>query len=80
MERFERGRRGSEHDRNIESVRTHQSEITRRVSEPALLLFERGVVLFIDDDETEIGDRGKDGGASTDHELCAAAMRRSPSR
>ena len=61
MERFERRRRGSKHYRNIESMCPHQSEITRRVSEPALLLFERGVVLFIDDDETEIGDRGKDG-------------------
>ena len=53
VQRLKCGRRRTQHDRHAGALRAHDGKIARRVAKAALVLFERGVVLLVDDDEAE---------------------------
>ena len=58
VQRFERRRGGSENNGNLLAVRTVDRQIAGVIA-PAFLLFIGAVVLFVDDDDTEVFKRRK---------------------
>ena len=69
-----RGRR-AQHDRDVALPGAHDRQIARRVAEPFGLL-ERSVVLLVDDDEPELGQRREHGEPRAEHDAGAAGCAR----
>ena len=63
--RLQRGRGRTQHDDRVRHLGAHYGNIAGVVARRFFLLV-GGVVLFVDDDQCEIGDRGKDCGARAD--------------
>jgi hypothetical protein len=76
---LERRRRGAEDDRAGGELRPIDGRVARRVAQP-LLLLERGVVLLVDDDQGEPGERRQHGEPRADHDAGFAARRLEPRR
>ena len=68
LQGFERRCRRSEHDRRAGSLRAQDGQIARRIAEAALVLLERGVVFFVDDDQSEILDRREHRRSRAEHD------------
>ncbi len=64
---LQRGRRRAEHDRNAARVGAEDGNIARRIAH-AILLLERGVVLFVDNDQAEVGHRGEHRQPGAEHD------------
>ena len=74
---LDRRRRGSEHDRRLLEPRPHDRHVARVVDD-AFLLLVGALVLLIDDDEAEVGERQKQSRARADNHPRLAARRRRP--
>ncbi len=77
VQTFKARRRAAEHHGNIFQLCTLDREIPGRIAQ-AFLLFERGVVLFVDDDDSGIRQRQENCRACPDDNRCAAAAGGSP--
>ena len=75
---FERRSGRAEHDWHASALSAHDSQIARRVAK-AFVLFERGIVLFVDDDETKLRQGAEHGGARTDDDTSRTLACRAPS-
>ena len=71
--RLERGCGGPEHDNGVRHLGAHDGDIAGVVARRFLLLVGR-VVLFIDDDQREVGDRSENGGARADDHASFSAL------
>ena len=58
-------------------ARAHDGEIARRVAE-AFGLLERGILLFVDDDQSELRQRREDREAGAEHDARLARLRSKP--
>jgi len=74
---FERRRRRAENDRNGPLPGTEDGEIARRIAN-SVLLFERGIVLLVDDDQAQLGQRREDRQASAENDPRFTGQRRPP--
>ena len=74
---FERRRRRGQHDRRADQARAHHRHVARVVAD-ALFLLERGVVLLVDHDQAEVGERQEQRRARADHDADAALGDRPP--
>ena len=77
VQRLERRRGGSHQQRNAEQLRAFDREVARRIAE-AILLFERTIVFFVDNDQAEARERHEDRAARADHTRASAAAARVP--
>ena len=77
VQAFEARRCAAEDHGNILQLRALDREIPGRIAK-ALLLLERGVVLFIDDDDSGVRQRQENCRARPDDNRCAAAAGGSP--
>ncbi len=59
-------------------ARARQAATVRRIVVGVVVLLVRGVVLFVDDDQPEVGDRREHRRSRTEHEACAAGRRVAP--
>ena len=75
--RLDRRRRGRQHDWRLLEPRAHDRHVAR-VIDDALLLLVGALVLLIDDDEAEVGERQKERRARADNHGRLAACRRRP--
>ena len=75
--RFDRGRRRGQHHRNFRDAAAHHRHVAGVVMRAVLLLV-GGVVLFIDDDQAEIGIRQKQRRARADHHRDLVRRHRRP--
>jgi hypothetical protein len=80
LQRLERGCGGTEHDRHAGALRAQHRQVARRITEAALVLLERSVVLFVDDDEPEIGDRREHRRARAEHDARFSGNALAPGR
>jgi hypothetical protein len=64
---FERGRRRYQHDRDVRQRGAQYRHVARLVADPLFLLVGR-IVLLIDDDQSEIGERQEQGRTGADHD------------
>jgi hypothetical protein len=74
---FERRRRRTEDDFDGALAGTEDSQVARRIAD-AVLLFEGGVVLLVDDDQAELGQRREDGQAGAEHDARFAGQGGAP--
>ena len=74
---LDRRRRRGQHDRRLLETRAHDRHVARVVDD-ALLLLVGALVLLVDDDEAEVGERQKQGRARADNHLRLPACRRRP--
>ena len=74
---FERRRRRTEDDGDAQRVGTEDRHVARRIAH-AVLLLERGVVLFVDDDQPQLGQRREDRETRAQHDARAAVERGTP--
>ena len=70
--RFERRGSGAQHERDAERHRTGMGNFASVIARLGVL-FERGVVFFVDDDQAEAGQGGEHRAAGTDHDFHLAA-------
>ncbi len=77
VQRLERRRRCAHQQWDVEQLRAFHREIARRVAE-SVLLFERSVVLFVDNDQPEAREGHEDRAASSDQHARVAAAARVP--
>src|SRR5205814_3435522 len=77
VKRFERRRRGAEQDNRALTTRAHYARVAPVVVGRFLLAI-RGLVLFINDDEAEIGDGREDCGARADDDARLSALQTTP--
>ena len=77
LQGLERGSRRAQHDGHRGALRAQDGEIARRIAKAALVLLERGVVFFVDDDDAEIGDRREHRRARAEHDArrCRSRIR-----
>ena len=75
--RLERGRCGGEHDRRLFEPRAHDRHVARIVDDAVFLLV-GAVVLLVDDDEAEVGERQEQSRARPDDDPRFAVRRRGP--
>ena len=75
--RLDRRRRGGEHDRRLLESRTHDRHVARVVDD-AFLLLVGALVLLVDHDEAEVGERQKERRARADNHGRLAARDRRP--
>ena len=66
-QRLQAGRGGDQHRRRRAEARAHHGHVAGVVDD-ALLLLERGLVLLVDDDQAEVGERQEQRGAGADHD------------
>mgnify|MGYP003693615585 CR=1 FL=1 len=76
-QRLERRRCAAEHHGDVALARAPDGDVAAVIAN-ALLLLERRVVLFVDDDEPEPGQRREDGESRTEDEIRVAGRRRAP--
>ncbi len=74
---LDRRRRGGQHDRRLLEARAHHRHVARVVDD-ALLLLVGALVLFIDHDEAEVGERQEQSRARADNDRRLAARDRRP--
>ena len=74
---FDRRRGRGQNNRELAKVGAHDGHITRLIVH-AIVLLEAGVVLFVDDDEAEIGVRQVKRGAGADDDACLAGCNTAP--
>ncbi len=73
LQRFERWRRRTQHDRHRRALCAQHAEVARRVAE-AFLLLVGGVVLLVDDEHGELRQRREHGRARADDDARLAAV------
>jgi hypothetical protein len=69
---------GAEDYWDVRALRTHDREIACGISEATFVLFERRVMLFVDDDDPEVGDGGENRRARAEHNSSVTAERLAP--
>jgi len=77
LQGFERWCGGAQDDGNIGTAGAHDGEVPRRISKTFVLLV-RGVMLFVDDDKGQPGQRREHRGARSDDDARVTAVRRAP--
>ena len=77
VQRLQRRRRAAQQHRHAQRLAAHEGEIARVVADPVLLLV-AGVVLFVDHDQSGVGQRGEYRRAGADHHARFAAPGRGP--
>ena len=79
MQRLEGRSGGAEDYRHVGALSAHDGKIARGISEATLVLFERSVMLFVDNNDSEVRDGGENRRAGAKDDAGVAAERLTPS-